>query len=158
MRLFNTLLLLSVSIICYGGSKLTTAQEFKNKIKGADRIVVRDGGDICCVSAQETLKQPVYFTVIDPNEIQKVFDNLSFKEGTIGNNCMCCGYPGIDWYKKDKRICLTACKHGNGLMIKGKIWLLTAKSKVWLAKWLLSHKFPDKYKEMEKIIKKSVKK
>ena len=157
MKFINTLLLLSVFVVCYGGAKLTTTQKFKSKIKGADKIVVRDGGDICCASAQKTLKQPVYFTITDPKEIKEVFDNLNFRGGIVENNCMCCGYPGIDWYKNGKRICLSASKHGDGLMIKGQIWRFSAKSKVWLAKWLLKHKFPDKYKEIRKIVGKSKK-
>ena len=32
---------------------------------------------------------------------------------------MCCGYPGIDWYRKGKRITLTAMQHGHSLRWKG---------------------------------------
>ena len=48
--------------------------------------LVRNGGDICCVSAKETLKQPVYFTVKDPEEIKNLISNLTFLNQVSGNS------------------------------------------------------------------------
>ena len=48
-----------------GEDQLVYRGQLHEKIKDADRIVVRDGGDTCCVSADETLKQRVCFEVTD---------------------------------------------------------------------------------------------
>lgn len=112
---------------------------FQKLIAGATRIVVRNGGDICCETPAETLKQPVYFEIKDPEEIKKVAANIKFENGTHPNGCLCCGHPGIDWYVGDRRVAITAVKHGMGLMRSSVIANFTPESKEWMKKWLLGH-------------------
>ena len=153
-----TLLISFFAFVCFAGSKRTTkltVNERVNKIlKGVDQIVVRDGGDICCVSAKKTLKQPIFFTVNDSKEIKKVLDNLKFINKISDNSCFCCGYPGIDFYKGERRVFLTGYEHGFGLKTKGRILTFTKETKLMMARWLLKNKFPDKHKECKKIIDK----
>ena len=154
MKLINTFLLLSISMICYGGSKLTTTQRFKKKIKGADKIVVWDNMSVY----EGKGKRKEYFTVTNPEEIKELYDNIIFlyiEPSAWG--CDCTGYPGIEWYRKNKCIFSANCKHGKGLWIEGNNWILAKNSRLWLAKWLLNNKFPDKRKEMKKLIEKSKK-
>jgi hypothetical protein len=112
---------------------------FQKLIAGATRIVVRDGGDICCETPAETLKQPVYFEIKDPEEIKKVAANIKFENGTHPNGCLCCGHPGIDWYVGDRRVAITAVKHGFGLMRGSVIANFTKESAEWMKKWLLAN-------------------
>ena len=83
---------------------------------------------------------------------------------------MCCGYPGIDWYKGKKRLALTAVQHGMGIRWKkfgtsyvGPIRFygdvpLTTDSALWLIDWLRGHgvtnrvEFTDEYREKMKRI------
>ncbi len=139
--------ILSLFILCVvaqGGDKeLVYRGQLHEKIKEADRIVVRDGGDTCCVSAKETLKQPVYFEVTDREEIKQVFDHLKFEPQMAPNDCMCCGHPGIDWYKGKERVALTAWKHGYGIVSNGIVATLTPESRDWLKAWLLKHNLKE---------------
>lgn len=96
-------------------------------ISGADRIVVRDGGDVCCtVSPEKTLEQQeIYFEVTDPDEIALVHSNLEFKVSNYrGHVCECCGYPGIDWYKGGKRMLVTGVDHGGSFSCNGMNFFL----------------------------------
>lgn len=110
-------------------------------IAEADRIVVRDGGDTCCVSAEETLKQPVLFEVRDQREVASVRDHLRFFPVITQNHCLCCGHPGIDWYRGEERLAITAWKHGFGIMWGGgeNLAHLTWGSRRWLKQWLREH-------------------
>jgi hypothetical protein len=123
----------------FGGEKkdVDPNPSFQKLIAGATRIVVRDGGDICCATPAETLRQPVYFEIKDPEEIKKVASNIKFENGTHPNECACCGHPGIDWYVGDRRVAITAVKHGMGLMRSSVIASFTPESKAWMKKWLL---------------------
>lgn len=154
MKLINILLLLSVSIICCGGSKSTITHKFKNKIKGADKIVVWDNMSVY----NDEGKRKEYFTVTNPKEIKELYSNIIFLyREPSACDCDCVGYPGIEWYKKGKCIFSANSKHGKGLWIGSNNWILAKKSRLWLAKWLLKHKFPDRRKETKKIIEKSKK-
>ena len=44
-----------------------------------------------------------------------------FKFKDVGENggCMCCGFPGIDWWKGDKLLARTAIHHLKGMRWKG---------------------------------------
>jgi hypothetical protein len=104
-------------------------------IKDADRIVVRKGGYDCCGPVD---KQTVLFEVKDRKEIQGVYEKLQFMADEAPGFCMCCGFPGIDWYKDGKRIVLSAVQHGGALRWKGApgdVGLTGASSK-WLIEWL----------------------
>ncbi len=117
----------------------------RGMILSADRIVVRDGGDICCTSAEETLKQRVLFEVRDPREVETVRDHMRFFPVMTRNRCLCCGQPGIDWYRGDERLAITAWKHGSGIMWGGgkNLAYLTWGSRDWLRRWLQKHRVPD---------------
>jgi len=65
---------------------------------------------------------------------------------------MCCGSPGIDWYKGGKRIALTSVQHGHAIRWRGFSTMrilgfrvgygdgpLTDESQVWLKDWFKSH-------------------
>ena len=108
---------------------------FRKAIAAADRIVVRDGGFNCCGPVDD---QSILFEVTDPAEIESVRANLEFA-GTTGP-CMCCGFPGIDWYQGTERIALTAVQHGKAIRWRGWADLrLTDASGEWFAQWLVAH-------------------
>jgi len=102
---------------------------FQKLIAGATRVVVRNGGDICCATPAETLKQPVYFEIKDPDEIRKLAESIKFQPGSARNPCACCGHPGVDWYVGDQRVAITAVKHGAGIMRGGVVAMFTPESK-----------------------------
>jgi len=112
--------------------------QLHKQISEADRIVVRDGGFDCCRSVE---KDKVLFEVTDPAELAEVHRRLEFKRGQEGGSCLCCGYPGIDWYKGDTRLALTALQHGCALRWKGFAddAPLTRESSEWIVEWLASH-------------------
>ncbi len=113
--------------------------QLHRRIIDANKIVVRDGGDICCSSADDTLHQKALFEVTDSNEIAQVYQNLKFEPDLKGNECFCCGHPGIDWYNGTNRVLLTAWKHGRGLMSCGTIAVFTPESLAWMSAWLQRH-------------------
>jgi hypothetical protein len=108
--------------------------EFHDTLAGADRIVVRDGGFDCCGPVDDGA---VLFEVTDPSEIKAVLKNLEFV--SRGFPCMCCGFPGIDWYQGKQRIALTAVQHGQAIRMEGSDWRLSDESRVWLTRWLTAH-------------------
>jgi hypothetical protein len=109
-------------------------------ITGADRIVVRDGGQVCCTTPAEMLKQPVYFVVTNVTEISRVVEHMDFEPMLKYNPCLCCGHPGIDWFKGEQRLAITTWKHGYGILMEdGFVGYLTTDSKNWLRTWLQSH-------------------
>ncbi len=112
---------------------------FQKLIAGATKVVVRNGGDICCVSPKETLNQEVYFIIEDSDVLRELAKNIVFLPATEKNSCFCCGHPGIDWYVGDQRVALTGWKHGFGLMAGGVVAFFTPESKTWMRKWLLEH-------------------
>jgi hypothetical protein len=126
----------------FGAEKLGPNASFQKLIDGATRVVVRHGGDILKGSKRftpkGTLEELVYFEVKDQAEIKKLAKNIVFKKGVVENFCLCLGHPGIDWYVGDKRVAITAWKHGFGIMREGKIMYFTDDSKVWVRKWLLA--------------------
>ncbi len=69
---------------------------FQKLVGGATRVVIRDGGDICCDTPAETLKQSVLFEIKDPDEIRMLAENIKFQLGTGRNPCAYCGHPRID--------------------------------------------------------------
>ena len=112
---------------------LTYDGDFHKTIEKADRIVVRAGGYKCCGRVVDN--DVIIYETRDAREIKKVYDNINFKIEELNSDCMCCGYPGIDWYKGKKRIALTALKHGEQLKGSGYN-KLTKKSQKWLKAWL----------------------
>lgn len=129
---------------------LTSTAHFHDRIRNADRIVVRDGGFDCCGSVKN---DPVLFAVSDAGEIGMVFDHIKFIPLTneLAGSCLCCGYPGIDWYKGKKRLALTSVQHGHSIRWKdfgtsyyGPIRVygdipLTTESAIWVLDWMRGH-------------------
>ncbi len=128
--------------------------EFHNAIRGADRIVVRDGGFDCCGPVD---KQKIIFEIKDQKEIESLYNHLQFDPNGYTDICLCCGYPGIDWYKGNSRLALTSIQHIGKLRWKGfkagYKWPgksnigdapLTYESAIWIKKWLMAHGIKEK--------------
>jgi hypothetical protein len=122
--------------------------EFLKAISAADAIVVRDGGFDCCqsVDGQKTL-----FRVTDPHEIKEIAAHIKFQSLQATEGCMCCGYPGIDWYKDGQRIALTSLQHGVALRWKGYPGdaQFTQESAAWIVTWLAKHAVAGPQKELD---------
>lgn len=133
-------------------------QPFLPAVAHADKIIVRADGFDCCGPVDET---NILFQVTDQEDIESVRQHLIFVSRTTANaffeTCMCCGGPGIDWYKGDKRIALTAMQHGHSVRWRGFSTSrilgirfgygdgpLTEESQKWLEAWLDSHGFKSK--------------
>jgi hypothetical protein len=131
---------------------------FHRAIGGADRIVVRAGGFDCCGSIKN---DTVLFSITNPSTVAEVAAHIRFEPITIANSfmesCLCCGYPGVDWYRGTKRIAITAMQHGRGVRWKGFTTArflgmtigygdlpLTAQSQQWLRNWFEAHGVPTK--------------
>ena len=101
------------------GGPALAIKKFKELTGTADRIVIREGGFDCCGKVGTTEKDGKRLLVItNAAEIAEFNALFDFKAEDCGE-CMCCGYPGIDWYRKGKRIALTAMQHGHSLRWKG---------------------------------------
>ena len=126
---------------------------FGPAIAAADRIVVRADGFDCCGPVDET---NILFVVTQPDEIAAVAKHIQFESRTTTNSlwesCMCCGSPGIDWYRGNERIVLTSIQHDHAIRWRGFSTMrilgfrvgygdgpLTKDSQVWLKGWFSSH-------------------
>ena len=86
--------------------------EFHKVIEQADRLVVRDGGYNCCGPVDN---QAILLTITNPREIGELHRIIEFETHQPWSACMCCGYPGLDWYRGKKRVALTALHHGRAI-------------------------------------------
>jgi len=128
-------------------------EPFGPAIAGADRIVVRADGFDCCGPVDET---NILFVVTEPEQIADVASHIRFESRTTTNSfmetCMCCGGPGIDWYRGKKRIVFTAMQHEHGIRWRGFSTMrilgfrvgygdgpLTQESQAWMKEWFRSH-------------------
>jgi hypothetical protein len=133
----------------------TTSSSFHDTIRRADRLVVREGGFNCCGPVRG---EKVLFEITDPDELAEIYDNIQFRERTNAKlgACMCCGFPGMDWYRGWRRLALTSVQHGKAIRWKGfpagNYWPgrgyagdapLTHESSIWLTEWLIAHGFDD---------------
>lgn len=111
---------------------------FAAAIQFADRIVVRDGGFNCCASVDE---DRILFEVTAEEELREVQHQLKLEPGRPDSSCMCCGYPGIDWYRGGRRLALTSIQHDEAIRWIGfpGDFALTPSAKAWLASWLKRH-------------------
>lgn len=80
---------------------------FQDAIKDVDRVVVRDGGFGCCCDID---KAKVYCVITNSEEVAAVKRMFRFCGKDEG--CKCCGEYGIDWWRGDERIAVTAIHHG----------------------------------------------
>ena len=106
----------------------------------ADRIVVRDGGYTC--HSKNVDEQPVLATITNAAEIAAFNGSLRFKPQPPGRgDCMCCGYPGIDWWAGDRKIILSNVQHCHALRWSGfgGDMPLVKESAAKLKDWLIDH-------------------
>ena len=91
-------------------------ERFQSAIADADRVVIRDGGFGCCGKPE---RDPVLLVLTDPKEIADFNAMFKFEDKGANGSCMCCGHPGIDWWKGDVLVARTAVQHLQGLRWKG---------------------------------------
>lgn len=132
-------------------------QAFHEVVAHCDRIVVRRGGFDCCRGVDHDW---VLMTITNKAEVLELAAHLHFAATTTTNSllesCLCCGFPGIDWYVGRKRVALTAVQHIQNLRWRGFSTArilgtsvahgdapLTADSRRWLTNWFERHSLPE---------------
>ena len=96
-------------------SLFSETERFQEAIAAADRVVIRDGGFGCCTEPE---RDPVLLVLTDPKEIAELRGIFRFKDLGSNSSCMCCGHPGIDWWKGDELLARTAVQHLTALRWK----------------------------------------
>ncbi|MBR1921492.1 MAG: hypothetical protein IJ829_05765 [Kiritimatiellae bacterium] len=91
-------------------------RRFKETIAKADRIVVRAGGYTCCCTNVDA--QAKLCVITNAAEIAAFNKMFRFTTDNWGW-CMCCGYPGVDWWRGDERLELTSVQHCMALRAGG---------------------------------------
>ena len=120
---------------------------FFKTVAEADRIVVRDGGFDCCVSEEAIDRQPTLAVLTNAADVAAFTAMIQFEDGPAGGwQCMCCGHPGIDWWKGGERLALTSVQHGQALRWHtfSDDYPFTAESAAALARWFEAHSLPPK--------------
>ncbi|MBC8468155.1 MAG: hypothetical protein H8D56_01685 [Planctomycetes bacterium] len=115
---------------------------FSRAIADTDRIVIRNGGFDCC---GEIDSQPIILEITDSRTIAAFNVNIRFRRSVSKTSCMCCGYPGIDWYCKGRRVALTSIQHGEAIRWRGfeSDEPLTRRSANWLRSFLSENEVPE---------------
>jgi hypothetical protein len=115
----------------------TLNMQFRAMVRDADRVVIRDGGNLCCNFNPDI--QPVLYESTNKAEIAEFNRLFCFSSQTM--HCKCCGYPGVDWWRNGKRIAVSALHHGTALRIEGKSfdWRLSPSSQERIKEWLKTH-------------------
>ena len=96
-------------------SLFSETDRFQEAVAEADRVVIRDGGFGCCTKPE---RDPVLLELKDPKEIAELRGIFKFKDRGSNSECMCCGHPGIDWWKGDELLARTAVQHLTALRWK----------------------------------------
>jgi len=96
-------------------SLFSETERFQEAIAAADRVVIRDGGFGCCTKPE---RDPVLLVLTDPKKIAELRGIFKFKDLGSNSSCMCCGHPGIDWWKGDELLARTAVQHLTALRWK----------------------------------------
>ena len=96
-------------------SLFSETERFQEAIAAADRVVIRDGGFGCCTEPE---RDSVLLVLTDPKEIAELRGIFRFKDLGSNSSCMCCGHPGIDWWKGDELLARTAVQHLKALRWK----------------------------------------
>ena len=108
-------------------------------ISNADRVVVRRGGYNCC--KKDVDNDNVAMSITNAADILAF--NSMFQLTDVGNTgCFCCGFPGVDWWRKGKRVALTGVQHGKAIRWQGFSFgdrLFTDESARELETWLSRH-------------------
>ena len=97
-------------------SMFSETDRFQEAVAEADRVVIRDGGFGCCTKPE---RDPVLLVLTDTKEIAELRGIFKFKDRGSNSECMCCGHPGIDWWKGDELLARTAVQHLTALRWKG---------------------------------------
>lgn len=110
-----------------------------------DRLRLRSGGTCHREIAQE---QTLYETT-DQKEIDLFVGSLSTFASEEQGECMCCGYPTLEFYRGGRLSATIGIQHGQALRWQG--WSgdreLTTQSARYLQSWL-SDKVPAEYQEL----------
>ena len=96
-------------------SMFSETDRFQEAVAEADRVVIRDGGFGCCTKPE---RDPVLLVLTDTKEIAELRGIFKFKDRGSNSECMCCGHPGIDWWKGDEILARTAVQHLTALRWK----------------------------------------
>ena len=96
-------------------SMFSETDRFQEAVAEADRVVIRDGGFGCCTKPE---RDPVLLVLTDTKEIAELRGIFKFKDRGCNSECMCCGHPGIDWWKGDELLARTAVQHLTALRWK----------------------------------------
>lgn len=137
------LMLLSVLVfaiyIAFGIGRPFANMQFAKMAEKADRIVIRNGGYNCC--RKNVDDQEILCVITNAAEIAEFNSLFKFRGGGSANFCMCCGYPGIDWWCGDKKLALTALKHRRSLWWDGigGVAPLTIESAIKVQEWFACH-------------------
>jgi hypothetical protein len=117
----------------------------------ADRIVIRNGGFNCCGPVDN---DTILLSITNIQEIAEFNSLFQFETNQTWDACMCCGFPGIDWYRGRYRLALTGLQHGRALRWKGFPGdaFFTKESSKRLAQWMLNHHIPDPHNEFKKLV------
>ena len=97
-------------------SLFSETERFQAAVAEADRVVIRDGGFGCCTKPE---RDPVLLELKEPKDIAELRGIFRFKDRGSNSECMCCGHPGIDWWKGDELLARTAVQHLTALRWKG---------------------------------------
>lgn len=111
---------------------------FFKTIAEADRIVVRDGGFDYCVPEETIDRQQVIAGLSNAAEVAAFTAMIRFEDRpSRGEQCLCCGHPGIDWWKGGERLALTSMQHRQALRWHtfSDDYPFTAESAEALARW-----------------------
>lgn len=131
-------------------------QGFHAVVAGCDRMVVRKGGFTCHGDVD---RDPVLLELTNRVEVQAFARSVQFapvlSTNTMLETCLCCGYPGIDWYIGKRRVAVTAVQHLKRLRWDGFTGArvlsvpygygdapLTLGSSQWLSNWFQQHGVP----------------
>ena len=118
-----------------GGRTRTLA--FQAEIADADRVVIRKGGGGCHGHPD---RDDVLYVITNKTELAEFGKMFRFSGSSMP--CGCCGYPGVDWWKGNKRLVLSAIHHGHALGVKGFPGIdlrLSSSSRLALSKWFEEH-------------------
>ena len=136
--LVSTMFVISLVVADGATGDGTFGREFHTLIGQADRLVVRDGGYNCCGPVDE---QAVLLIVTNRQVLGELNRLIQFATNQTRSACICCGFPGLDWYCGERRIALTSLKHGQALRWEGFRGdaELTPASSLGVVEWLAQH-------------------
>ncbi len=131
----------------------TYTGSFHRVVSAADRIVIRNGGYDCHGPVED---DEVLLTITNAALVADFTRMIQFETNQTVDACMCCGYPGVDWFKATNRLALTGMQHGIGLRWEGFPGdaSFTEQSSHALAKWMLKQGIPDLHDQWKKILEK----